>query len=239
MNQKKYLWKLQEVETKIKKKKKEIEYIKRDEDLHKKVDEYKNLKELYEDKKNEKEKIQNILYKEEKKGKEISYEEKEIKEKLYGGSIKNPKQLESLYEEEEKIKETIAKMEQVILEYMEALYKIEEEMKEMSMKGRKLGCEIKERIHKNKVEVEKLKKEIQQEIQERKELIETIDENDLKVYQDVKDKKNHPIALLVHENICTGCHMDVSIMTVQNLKKDKLTLCENCGRILIASNDLQ
>ena len=59
---------------------------------------------------------------------------------------------------------------------------------------------------------------------------------DYEEYKNIKSHVTPPMALLMN-NQCSGCFMSLSIGTIREMKSsDKLTLCDNCGRILYSKD---
>ncbi|AGK97097.1 zinc ribbon domain-containing protein [Clostridium pasteurianum] len=68
------------------------------------------------------------------------------------------------------------------------------------------------------------------------ELKKIIPENELKVFYSMIDKRKVAVVKLKNE-ICEGCKMRVSSVTLDNIYKGKdIVYCDNCGRILIYDN---
>ncbi len=59
---------------------------------------------------------------------------------------------------------------------------------------------------------------------------------DYEQYKSIKSHVTPPMALLMN-NQCSGCFMSLSIGTIRDMKgSDKITLCDNCGRILYSKD---
>ena len=59
-----------------------------------------------------------------------------------------------------------------------------------------------------------------------------LDSQDYEQYKSIKSHVTPPMALLMN-NQCSGCFMSLSIGTIRDMKDTgKVTLCDNCGRIL-------
>lgn len=65
---------------------------------------------------------------------------------------------------------------------------------------------------------------------------EKLDHQDYEKYKEIKSHVTPPLALLMN-NQCSGCFMTLSIGTIREMRdNNKLTLCDNCGRILYAKD---
>ena len=59
-----------------------------------------------------------------------------------------------------------------------------------------------------------------------------LDPEDFERYKTIKSHVTPPMALLMN-NQCSGCFMSLSIGTMRDMRtNDKITVCDNCGRIL-------
>lgn len=60
------------------------------------------------------------------------------------------------------------------------------------------------------------------------------------IYNDLVAQKKRPLAILVDRENCSGCGIAQTVLNVNALKKrGQYTRCSNCGRILIASEEVE
>ncbi|QXM05719.1 zinc ribbon domain-containing protein [Crassaminicella indica] len=236
MKQKDYLWKLQEIEKNLEQKERILKDVIKGEEISKRIAEHKCIKNDFETQKDILKAKENILRKLEHERRELEYEIEEIKERLYSGKINDLKQLEKLMKKEENKKEELNEIDSKTLEIMEVVDDLKEEIKKIGVKGGTLGSTIKNMLKERKIKIEKIEKDIIKIKAEKEALLKKINEEYIRMYMDIKSKKNNPVAIL-KEDVCMGCHMDLPVMTVTKLKKQDIVLCNNCGRILYPKSD--
>lgn len=160
----------------------------------------------------------------------------EIRTKLYSGKIVNLKQLEYLNLEKNSIKQTINNTEIKILEYMEEIDKHEEKL----LKMESLLIKVRRQNEIQKYKYKDMKKELIKTLKIKEIEINEIESkiNNLLLirYKTIKKNKVKAIAKVLN-NVCKGCNMEIPKYIVEQLKKEELTYCENCGRILCKQDD--
>ncbi len=124
-------------------------------------------------------------------------------------------------------------MEEEIISEMLIADDIEDEIKTASQKH----SEAEEKFSKEKEALQQEKKKFEAKRdklnKEKEKLVPTIPSDQVNLYMKIY-KKNSGIALsLVNEEFCSLCHMRIRPQVINELKgKEKIILCENCGRIL-------
>ncbi|MEM1058018.1 MAG: C4-type zinc ribbon domain-containing protein [Verrucomicrobiota bacterium] len=62
-----------------------------------------------------------------------------------------------------------------------------------------------------------------------------VQKDDRSLFERLYERKGPEVVVAVRQGICTGCHMKVTSQTEISARSDeRLSLCENCGRILYA-----
>ncbi len=56
-------------------------------------------------------------------------------------------------------------------------------------------------------------------------------------YKEIK-KNNIKATAKVKNNVCTGCNMEIPRYLIESLKKEEISYCESCGKILCKQDDL-
>ncbi|MFZ5965889.1 MAG: zinc ribbon domain-containing protein [Bacillota bacterium] len=166
---------------------------------------------------------------------EIHKKKENLKDKLYGGKINDLKQLGVLMHEEERMDEEIQQTEKNIEQLMEAIEGNEKRLSEISLKEKRLGAVIKKNLKEREEKRGNLVKIRGDLLRQKEEAVQLLGQDLMKVYEDVKKRKHNPIAEAKND-ICGGCHMDLPIMVLMELRKDKIIYCSNCGRILYLSD---
>lgn len=239
MSQLDLLWKLEEQNNLLKKKKMnqdlknqklKIESIEnRINDLMKEIEIYK-------------EKISDYVLKIKKKEiklKSLRYEVEKIDEELYSGNISDLNQLEHLNKEKEDVFLKINNIELEVLTMMEEEENINLNIKELSSKlaNKKEKLSITKKDYKNQSKL--INKKILEEEKVIINLNNQIQDNILEKYNNIKGKKESAI-VKVSNDICSGCNMRIPTYLLSALKSNKeLIYCENCGRILYINLNLE
>ncbi|MEW9125060.1 MAG: C4-type zinc ribbon domain-containing protein [Thermotaleaceae bacterium] len=237
MNQLNLLWQLQEIEQQLAKKAKALGELERPKEIEGKIQTHKKIKQDYEDIKSELENSKQNLRKTEQELSELHFKKEEMKGKLYGGKINDLKVLGTMMKEQDKMDIEYSQVESNLVEQMELVESTEKKANEVYKSERQMGSKIKHMLNERKVEIEKIKNEIEVLSSRQEELSKKIDKQYMHIYMDVKKRKVNPMAL-VEEDTCTGCHMDLPIMTLSDLKNKKLVTCNNCNRILYMPTEI-
>ncbi|NQT78883.1 MAG: hypothetical protein HQ555_00625 [Candidatus Aminicenantes bacterium] len=173
-----------------------------------------------------------------KKRRDLESEVKDIKEKvskynLQLNDVKTNIEYSSLLKEIKEAQQKIDDLEEEIISEMLSADEIEDEIKTSEQKLK----EAKEKYSKEKETLEQKNNESELKkkglIQEKENLLPKIPASHTSLYLKIF-KKNNNIALSpVKDDFCFMCHMRIRPQVLNELKeKEKLILCENCGRIL-------
>jgi predicted nucleic acid-binding Zn-ribbon protein len=173
-----------------------------------------------------------------KKRRDLEAEVKDIKEQIskYNrqlNEVKTNREYSSLLKEIEEAKQKVNNIEEDIISDMLLADDIEEEIKTASQKH----TEAEEKFLKEKEVLQQEKKESEAKRDklnlEKEKLVPKIPSDHVNLYLKIY-KKNSGIALSpVSEEFCSLCHMRIRPQVINELKgKEKIILCENCGRIL-------
>ena len=173
-----------------------------------------------------------------KKRRELEAEVKDIKEQIskYNrqlNEVKTNREYSSLLKEIEEGRQKVNDLEDEIISEMLSADEIEDEIKATSQKY----SEAEEKFSKEKDALQKEKKGLEAKraklTQEKEELTPKIPSEQLNLYLKIFKKKRGIALSLVNEEFCSMCHMRIRPQVINELKgKDKIILCENCGRIL-------
>lgn len=231
MGQVEILWKLQQVEVKLEEEGKKYKNDLNPEGIHVKIKDHKQLIEGYESQKHMVEDMKEEITILEHRRKDIDFKGQDVKEKLYGGKISDLKQLGVLLKEQEKFQQEINHVDGEIIELMETLEVKEEEVEGLKKEENKMGGIIKKVLRDRKEKKVTGEKIIHQLTAERETLLKKISAKNLSLYNNIKERKKNPVAV-IEADICKGCHMDVPVMTITQLRTEEIVTCSNCGRIL-------
>jgi predicted nucleic acid-binding Zn-ribbon protein len=159
---------------------------------------------------------------------------KETDETLYSGRVKNPKELQDMQQEIQSLKKRNQELEDVLLETMMQVDTADAALKDSSAKLEIIRAQF-ELANKSLVDEQKrLKTEGSALLKSREQLLPSIEINTLKVYNNLKSRKNNQaVAVLVNQS-CSVCRVQQDMNVIQAVRKgESLTYCSSCGRILI------
>ncbi len=173
-----------------------------------------------------------------KKRRDLEATVKDIKEQIskYNrqlNEVKTNREYSILLKEIEEAKQKDNDMEEEIISEMLSADEIEDEIKTASQKY----SEAEEKFSKEKdvLQQEKKKFEVKRDKlnQKKEKLVPKIPSDQVNLYLKIY-KRNSGIALSpVKEEFCSLCHLRIRPQVINELKgKEKIILCENCGRIL-------
>ncbi len=155
------------------------------------------------------------------------------KKKSELNSIKTNKEYTAMISEIELLEKKKEEAEEKVIASLLETDEIQEEIK----KAEKEIAKVKGVYEKEKEEVLQKQKEVEAYLKElkekRKKIASEIDEEHLKLYEDLgKTKGGIPLSKVV-DGFCSECYMKVRPHVIVELKKGKnIVTCENCGRIL-------
>lgn len=173
-----------------------------------------------------------------KKRRDLEATVKDIKEQIskYNrqlNEVKTNREYSILLKEIEEAKQKDNDMEEEIISEMLSADEIEDEIKTASQKYS--GAEEKFSKEKDVLQQEKKKFEAKRDKlnQKKEKLVPKIPSDQVSLYLKIY-KRNSGIALSpVKEEFCSLCHLRIRPQVINELKgKEKIILCENCGRIL-------
>lgn len=163
---------------------------------------------------------------------QYEYEINLLNDKLYKDNITDIRQLEYLSFEKEEIKKKLKEIEIEMIAYMEEDESIESKHKDNVFILKELKENSKEKSSSIKNELKSLEEKVKQEESKIKEIADKLDDDLLKQYNNLKERKHSPI-VLIENNICIGCNMRLPTYQLEELKnKENIINCESCGRIL-------
>ncbi len=173
-----------------------------------------------------------------KKRRDLEAAAKDIKEQIskYNrqlNEVKTNREYSILLKEIEEAKQKDNDMEEEIISEMLSADEIEDEIKTASQKY----SEAEEKFSKEKDVLQQEKKKFEAKRdklnQKKEKLVPKIPSDQVSLYLKIY-KRNNGIALSpVKEEFCSLCHLRIRPQVINELKgKEKIILCENCGRIL-------
>lgn len=137
---------------------------------------------------------------------------KEI-EFLKNANLKAEEEMIALLEEEDKIKNSINALEKETKNFIE---KKNAEINELKAQKEATADSQDKKKFMYKDEINKLPEEIK------------------RIYERINKARQRPICIVNDDGVCTGCFSNITAQILNELKKkEKVILCDNCGRILV------
>lgn len=126
----------------------------------------------------------------------------------------------------------ISKIEDRELEIMEAM----EAAKPALAEADRAAAEARERAARQIADLEEKTGAVQKQLETleagRAQLTEGIDPDVLEQYNSLFATKGGRAVVALEHEVCTGCHMKLTVQTLVKVKGREITTCEECGRIL-------
>jgi len=171
-----------------------------------------------------------------KKNKEIELESKNSATKkhqteLY--AVKDNKAYTTLQNEINTLKKTASGIEDEILQMLDTIDDLNHKLKEGRQHLQKQEEMMKDEIKKLGDREKILSEALSVKKEEREKAIAGIPPTVLKQYEQVRKKKQGLAIVEIKHNTCGGCHMNLTLQLVNEVRKGReLVCCENCLRIL-------
>ncbi len=152
---------------------------------------------------------------------------------LYSGKVNNPKELQDLHNEAAALKRYLTVLEDRQLEEMMELEQAEGEFEDATLNLERVQQEDKQL--KNELSTNKSLsiQEIDRLNNERIVELKSISNDDVILYENLRQKKRRVAVAKVIDNTCSACGSTLTTALRQSAQSPgKITYCESCGRIL-------
>ncbi|MBW2039909.1 MAG: hypothetical protein JRI46_10045 [Deltaproteobacteria bacterium] len=223
------LWKLQKVEQ-------DIDEAQKDKGAYPlELERLKGLLRSLEDRKEEKKRgIEELERERRKKEGELGLESERIKRsQLRLLEAKTNKEYQALLKEIEWAKEINSQQEEEVIKILEEIDQLKDNYESIKEKGEREREEIEGEIEKVKERMIQVEKDIAQGHQTREEIIKDLDPQLLKRYNTIKEKRDGIAIVLVKNEACQGCYVNIPPQMYNEVQKNReIILCPNCNRIL-------
>lgn len=166
------------------------------------------------------------------------YETREAKSQIKLGSIKSNKEYTAVLKEIEGLKRERTLAEDNVLRIMEEIEVLEEDYKE----GQKEQAASKIKLDADKDEIQKELESLDEQLavleKQKAELCEGMDQELLKNYNVLKERKGGVAIGSVIEGVCQACHMEIPPQKFNELiRGHSLMTCPNCNRLCYWGGD--
>lgn len=165
--------------------------------------------------------------------KKIKIEQSEAS--LYNGKISNPKELKDLQTEIVSLKKAISSIEDDQLILMAQL----EEYNQILQQNQKVHDSVlinsQQDGQKLLSEIDELNKEKEKLIKERQAATGQIQAESLRIYENLRNSKNHIAVAIIDDQCCATCGSEITASDIQKARSSSaLFFCPSCGRIIYA-----
>lgn len=160
----------------------------------------------------------------------------EIDGSLYGGSVTSPKELLALQADAESLRRRQVDLEDHELEVMEQVEAVAARMAATQATIVGLDQRLEELRQELTAATAELEVELERVASERAEAAAPLPSEVLATYEDLRRELGGVAVARLNGSTCEGCHLSLSAMTVDQIKKlppDQVARCEECGRILV------
>jgi len=208
----------------IKNNKEQVSALKELEQITKKFDEVNGA---YSDLESKRKKLEDTV---ETQNEKIKNDEK----KLFSGTIMSAKELENYQEEVKILKQKNSEMEDKTLELMIELEEMSDKVKLAEAEKDKAEANV-NRINNEMNEKIEVLKHIIEGLRKRKDdVISRIPKDHLKKYNEVKNKKGGIAVVVLKDNFCNVCNMQIPTIAAEKIEDiDEIYSCPLCGRIAV------
>lgn len=155
--------------------------------------------------------------------------------RLYDGTVANPKELQSIEREVENLRGRASRMEDQLIEVMERREQLEAERGSVQAELAEARARLGQIEGVSAAELVEVERGLAQRGSERAGIAESVDEELLGTYEELRRQKKGVGVAALTEGVCQGCHQQLSPVYLAELKRtDPLRRrCEHCRRILV------
>jgi predicted nucleic acid-binding Zn-ribbon protein len=155
---------------------------------------------------------------------------------LYSGLVKNPKELQDLQMEAVSLKKYLGLLEERELEAMVRAEETQTSLDEANKKLQDVQANLKDQNRDLTIESDSLRKDLERLEPEHKAIIDDLEEEFIKTYEDLRQQKKGVAVASMTENSCSACGTTFTQSQHQNARAaNQLFNCPTCGRIIYAS----
>ena len=152
--------------------------------------------------------------------------------------IKTNKEYDALTNEIVNRKLKISSTEEEILKILTNLDDLKEKIKEYKQKLQEVDKNNTVQLAYLKKELNSIEDKVKIKEGERKNLTVRINRRLLSTYERVRKGRGDQVVVTIKKRACTGCYKGIPPQTIQEIKKgEEIFTCDNCGRILIWTED--
>jgi len=152
--------------------------------------------------------------------------------------IKTNREYDALTAEIDNKKKIIAEKEERVLTLMSTIDECREKMGELKKQLEDIKSRNNEQLNMLRDQASTLQAKIDDKFIKRKVVIKDINKQIVGVYERVRKGKGGIVVVPIRKRACGGCFKQIPPQRIQEIRRgDKIFACDNCGRILIWTDD--
>lgn len=229
----KLLFELSEIDKKLMSVKKELAEAREEKALKEIYEENKQLKEKIEVSRKNIEELERKIRKCELDSESYHQEKKKIDKEIYSGKINDHTQLEKLKQKAGEFNKLEDQMVEKFYELTEELNEKKEDLNEKEKLNLKYEKQIEEAKKSNENVIKEKEKTKTELLEKREELVGYLPSEILEKYKYLVDTYPYSAVINQEDDICEGCNIALPTSVINELKVEGIINCTRCGRFLV------
>lgn len=157
---------------------------------------------------------------------------KELESRLYSDAVRSEKEVKAMQSEIDRIRQQKDALEVEALQVMLNLDAQRAQLEELAAEEERLSQEYEALVQESTQQEALLRREMEPLRAGRQQLAAEISPQALVLYERLRRTQGGPAVARVVNNTCSGCHLEVPLLTRKAALGEALVQCEHCGRIL-------
>ncbi len=157
---------------------------------------------------------------------------KELESRLYSDTVRSEKEVRAMQNEIDRIRQQKDALEVEALQLMLNLDTQRAQLEELAAEEERLSQEYEALVRESTQQEALLRQEMEPLRASRQQLAAEISPQALVLYERLRRTQGGPAVARVVNNACSGCHLEVPLLTRKAALGEALVQCEHCGRIL-------
>ncbi len=157
---------------------------------------------------------------------------KELESRLYSDTVRSEKEVKAMQNEIDRIRQQKDALEVEALQVMLNLDAQRAQLEELAAEEERLSQEYEALVRESTQQEALLRQEMEPLRASRQQLAAEISPQALVLYERLRRTQGGPAVARVINNACSGCHLEVPLLTRKAALGEALVQCEHCGRIL-------
>lgn len=164
----------------------------------------------------------------------LSDQRDQLSQRLYSGTVSNPKELEDLQGKIAELERRHATLEENSLHTLEEVETLQTDLVTAQDQLRAVEASWKSQAAELLAEFKTLQGEIRQLKEEREMALEQVTPSHQQLYKELRKVKGGRAVAVLDGEACSACRIDQTVTDMQRIRRaDELVYCSSCGRILV------